>query len=68
MNGLDLARAVRKKHPDLLVVLAPGYSDAAGQAAEFTVLRVMRLRGVAVGVQPFEMPTPGLLERPFIKA
>jgi hypothetical protein len=33
MNGLDLARAVRKKHPDLLVVLAPGYSDAAGQAA-----------------------------------
>jgi CheY-like chemotaxis protein len=40
MNGLDLGRAVRKKHPDLLVVLATGYSDAAGQAgAEFTVLR-----------------------------
>jgi signal transduction histidine kinase/ActR/RegA family two-component response regulator len=40
MNGLDLARAVRKKHPDLLVVLATGYSEAAGQAAaEFTVLR-----------------------------
>ena len=40
MNGLDLARAVRKKHPDLLIVLATGYSDAAGQAAaEFTVLR-----------------------------
>ena len=40
MNGLGLARAVRKKHPDLLVVLATGYSDAAGQAAaEFTVLR-----------------------------
>jgi PAS domain S-box-containing protein len=39
MNGLDLARAVRKKHPDLLVVLATGYSEAAGQAAaEFTVL------------------------------
>ena len=40
MNGLDLARAVRNKHPDLLVVLATGYSEAAGQAAaEFTVLR-----------------------------
>ena len=40
LNGLDLARAVRQKHPDLLIVLATGYSDAAGQAsAEFTVLR-----------------------------
>jgi DNA-binding NtrC family response regulator len=40
MNGLDLAHAVRKKHPDLLVVLTTGYSDAAGQAeAEFMVLR-----------------------------
>ena len=40
MNGLDLARTVRKKHPDLLIVLATGYSEAAGQAAaEFTVLR-----------------------------
>ena len=40
MNGLDLARTVRKKHPDLLIVLATGYSEAAGQAAaEFPVLR-----------------------------
>jgi CheY-like chemotaxis protein len=40
MNGLDLARAIRKKHPDLMIVLATGYSDAAAQAAaEFTVLR-----------------------------
>ena len=40
MNGLDLARAIRKKHPDLLVVLATGYSEAAGPAAaEFMVLR-----------------------------
>jgi PAS domain S-box-containing protein len=40
MNGLELARAVHKEHPDLLVVLATGYSDAAAQAAtEFTVLR-----------------------------
>jgi CheY-like chemotaxis protein len=40
LNGLDLARAVRKKHPDLLIVLATGYSDVAVQAAtEFTVLR-----------------------------
>ncbi len=40
MNGLDLAREVRRGHPDLRIVLATGYSDAAGQAArEFTVLR-----------------------------
>jgi CheY-like chemotaxis protein len=40
MDGLSLARAIRKRHPDLLVVLATGYSEAAAQAtAEFTVLR-----------------------------
>jgi CheY-like chemotaxis protein len=40
MNGLGLARTVRQKHPDLLIVLATSYSEAAGQAAaEFTVLR-----------------------------
>ena len=40
LNGLDLARAVQKKRPDLLVVLATGYSEAAAQATtEFTVLR-----------------------------
>jgi CheY-like chemotaxis protein len=39
-NGLDLARAIRKQHPDLSIVLATGYSDAAAQAAEeFPVLR-----------------------------
>ena len=34
MNGLDLARAVRKKHPDLLIVLATGYSDAGGAGSD----------------------------------
>ena len=39
MNGLGLARTVRQKHPDLLIVLATSYSEAAGQAAaDFTVL------------------------------
>jgi PAS domain S-box-containing protein len=39
-NGLDLARAIRKQRPDLPIVLATGYSDAAMQAAaEFPILR-----------------------------
>jgi CheY-like chemotaxis protein len=40
MNGLDLARAIRQRHPELPIVLATGYSKAAEEAAaEFTVLR-----------------------------
>jgi CheY-like chemotaxis protein len=40
MNGLDLARAIRERHPDVPVILATGYSKAAEEAAaEFTVLR-----------------------------
>jgi PAS domain S-box-containing protein len=40
MNGVDLARVIRKQHPTLRVVLASGYSDAAATATEeFTVLR-----------------------------
>jgi CheY-like chemotaxis protein len=40
MNGLGLARAVRQGWPDVRVVLATGYSEAAAEAAkEFTVLR-----------------------------
>jgi PAS domain S-box-containing protein len=40
MNGLDLAREVRRQRPSLRIVLATGYSEAAAQAArEFTVLR-----------------------------
>ena len=40
MNGLDLARAIREQRPELRVVLATGYSDAAVPAAqEFTLLR-----------------------------
>ncbi len=40
MDGLDLARIIRKQDPSLRVVLATGYSDAAAKAAEeFMVLR-----------------------------
>jgi len=40
MNGLDLARAIRKQRPELRVVLVTGYSEAAAQAAkEFPILR-----------------------------
>jgi PAS domain S-box-containing protein len=40
MNGLELARTIRKRHPDLPVLLATGYSTAAEDAAaEFVVLR-----------------------------
>ena len=39
-NGLDLARIIREQRPDLSVILATGYSEAAVQASgEFTVLR-----------------------------
>ena len=40
MDGLDLARTIREKHPDLPVLLASGYSDAAQNArSEFPILR-----------------------------
>ncbi len=40
MNGLGLARVIRAQHPDLSIVLATGYNDAAQQVAgEFAVLR-----------------------------
>ena len=40
LDGLGLARAIRERHPDLPVVLATGYSNAAKEAAsEFAVLR-----------------------------
>jgi len=40
MNGLELARAIRERHPDVPVILATGYSKAAEEAAtEFIVLR-----------------------------
>jgi PAS domain S-box-containing protein len=40
MNGFDLARAIREKHPSVPVILATGYSEAAEQAARmFTILR-----------------------------
>ena len=41
MNGLDLARGLRRHHPDLAIVLASGYSDSAEQAMRegFALLR-----------------------------
>jgi DNA-binding NtrC family response regulator len=40
MDGLALARAVKEKYPDLPVLLATGYSEAAqGVDAEFPILR-----------------------------
>jgi CheY-like chemotaxis protein len=40
MDGLALARDVRRRHPDLPIVLVTGYSNTASAAdREFTVLR-----------------------------
>jgi DNA-binding LytR/AlgR family response regulator len=40
IDGMGLARAVRKRKPDLAVLLVTGYSNAAIEAgAEFTVMR-----------------------------
>lgn len=40
MNGIALARKVRELHPDLPVVLATGYSEAAADVThEFAILR-----------------------------
>ena len=40
MDGLGLARDIRRRHPDLPVILVTGYSEPASLAdAEFPVLR-----------------------------
>jgi CheY-like chemotaxis protein len=40
MDGLALARALKRKHPGLPILLASGYSDAAQNVkAEFPILR-----------------------------
>jgi PAS domain S-box-containing protein len=40
LDGLGLARAIRLKHPDLPILLATGYSEAAQSAqADFPILR-----------------------------
>lgn len=40
MDGLGLARELRKRHPRLPILLATGYSDAAQDAGnEFTIIR-----------------------------
>ena len=40
-NGLDLAREVRRRHPDMLVILTTGYGGSAEEAARegYCVLR-----------------------------
>jgi DNA-binding LytR/AlgR family response regulator len=39
MNGLDLAREIRRRFPSLAIVLTTGYSGAADVGGEFPVLR-----------------------------
>jgi len=40
MDGLGLARALQTRHPDMPILLASGYSEAAGNAkGEFPILR-----------------------------
>jgi nitrogen-specific signal transduction histidine kinase/CheY-like chemotaxis protein len=40
MDGLGLARLLQSKHPDMPILLASGYSEAAGNAkGEFPILR-----------------------------
>jgi CheY-like chemotaxis protein len=46
-NGLDLARAVRERWPDLPVLLATGYSDAANQSTD---------EGFALITKPYQPP------------
>jgi CheY-like chemotaxis protein len=69
MDGLALARDVRRRFPDLPIVLVTGYSDsAAATQLEFTVLRKpYRLaelsRAIANVVAEVRQPTAGNLVR-----
>jgi CheY-like chemotaxis protein len=59
MNGLDLARAVRKKHPDLLVVLATGYKRRRrpGCGGIHGLAQTLQRRGPRPGdLRPAETP------------
>ncbi|MDB5364636.1 MAG: hybrid sensor histidine kinase/response regulator [Rhodospirillales bacterium] len=47
MNGVELAREVRKRRPDLPVLLTSGYADASKRAAE--------AEGIAVLAKPFRL-------------
>ena len=46
-NGVDLAREVRKRRPDLPVLLTSGYADASKRAAE--------AEGIAVLAKPYRL-------------
>jgi len=39
LDGLGLARIIRERHPQLPILLATGYSDAAHGATDFPILR-----------------------------
>jgi CheY-like chemotaxis protein len=39
MNGIELARTIRRRRPGLPIVLVTGYAATAGNAPEFIVLR-----------------------------
>jgi signal transduction histidine kinase/CheY-like chemotaxis protein len=47
MNGVDLAREVRKRRPELPVLLTSGYADASKRAAE--------AEGIAVLAKPYRL-------------
>jgi CheY-like chemotaxis protein len=50
MNGLDLARELARRYPDMPVVLTTGFSDAAKVAAE---------QGVRLLLKPYRMKALG---------
>jgi CheY-like chemotaxis protein len=41
MNGVELAREVRKRKPDLPILLTSGYAEAAQRAAEAEGVRIL---------------------------
>ena len=62
MNGLDLARVIRKDHPGLPVLLATGYSVAAAQVTdgEFTILRKpFTVEDLNVAIATLDRPKSG---------
>ena len=64
MSGLELARSIRRQHPDSRIILASGYSDKAAMAVSegFALIRkpysletlVRAINQVLDGPQPFD--------------
>jgi CheY-like chemotaxis protein len=42
MNGIELARELRRRHPDLPIILSTGYSDAVGNQEVIEGLKLLR--------------------------